>query len=135
MSLILYLPLTEGPGNQLYDIVKKTASKRKIELCRSIQELSDRLKRPIFDVEVTILLATDREDLLVITSLGDFLNRMKIILVLPDLDMETIALGHLLRPRFITWQDDDFAQLGMFLKNLLSLNHEPVNGTTKKQSM
>jgi hypothetical protein len=131
MAIILYLPLTEGPGKQIYAIVKRAASKRNVELYISIQDLSERLRQSVFDVNVIVLLAANRKDLLEITSLGDFLNGMRIILVLPDCDTETIAKGHLLRPRFIAWLGDDFAHVEMVLKKMLSIYDDPVNAMAK----
>jgi hypothetical protein len=126
MALILYLPLTEGPGKRLHTIVKRAASKRNIELYQSIQELSERLHRPVLDVKVAVLLATDREILLEVTYLGNLLNMMRIILILPDHDPATIAKGHLLRPRFIAWLDDDFSQVETCLIKMLSLYDDPA---------
>lgn len=126
MALMLYLPDAAEPGRQLYKIVRRAAEKRKVELYRSIGELSERPCRPVFDVNVVVLLAADREDLLEITSLGDLLKDMRIILVLPDHDRSTIAKGHLLRPRFMAWLDDDFAQVEIFLKKMISLYDHPV---------
>jgi len=127
MALILYLPVTDEPANQLYKIVKRAASKRKVELCRSIHELSERLSRPLFNFHISILFAADRKDLLAITSLGHFLSDMRIILVLPDHDPETIAKGHLLRPRFILWLDDDFTQMEIILKRMINLYDDPIH--------
>lgn len=133
MALILYLPLTDGPGEELYKVVKRAAVKSKVELYRSIEEISKRLRRPVFHVKAAVLLAADREDLRAITSLGDLLllRDMRIILVLPDHDPETIAKGHLLRPRFMAWLDDDFTALGMILKKILSLHDDPLHGTAR----
>lgn len=124
MTLILYLPLTEGAGRQLYEIAKRVVPKGNIELYRSIQELSGRLHRPLFGVKAAVLWAVDRENLVEITCLGCFLDETRIILVLPDHDPETIAKGHLLRPRFVAWQGDDFSRVETYLRNVLGLHEE-----------
>ena len=132
MSLILYLPRIEGPGKELYQTVKRAALPEKLERYRSINDLSHRLQRPIFDVNAAVLLATDQNQLQSLISLGDFIVEMRIILVLPDHDPDTIAQGHLLRPRFITWLDDNLSHVGIFLKKMLSLYVEPVRPPVRK---
>lgn len=134
MALILYLPETGGPEEELYRMVTATAFPKKVERYKSIQELSERLHQPIFDIKVTVILAADQKELQAITSLSDFLNDMKIILVLPDREPTTIAKGHLLRPRFIAWLDDDFTHVEIFLKRMLSLYGDSFEEAAKKRS-
>ena len=131
MAIMLYLPLMEGPGRELYGVVKAAASKRKIELYRTMPEFSERLHHPVCEIKVTVLLAADKSDLLKLTALGDFLKNMRIILILPDHEAETIAQGHLLRPRFMAWLDDNFAHVGTVLKKMLSLYDESVHRPPK----
>ena len=130
--MILYLPQVKGPGKELYQTVKKASANRELERYRSVQELSERLHRPIFDVQVAVLWAGDRSELDELVSLGDFLTGMRIILVLPDREATTIAQAHLLRPRFIAWLDEDLSCVETFLRKLLILSDEPVRPPVRK---
>jgi len=45
----------------------------------------------------------------------------RLILVLPDDDMETISLGHALRPRFVTYAESDFIDISAVLGKILGV--------------
>jgi len=94
---------------------------RKIETCRVFTDLRRRLLRPLSDLKVAVLLCMTKADLQDIFSLGDLLLDLKIILVLPDDDAETLVKAHHLRPRYLSWLDDDFLDIGVVLKKMIEL--------------
>jgi hypothetical protein len=121
MALILYLPDKNEAGAHLRMIIKGAIQKQKIETYHSIRQLSERLQKPIYDVKVAVFYAASREHLKAIIGLSDFLWDLKIILVLPDSDPITVTKAHMLRPRYVTWADEDFKDLGNVLNNLMEL--------------
>jgi len=48
---------------------------------------------------------------------------MRIILILPDEDNETITMGHTLFPRFSTYADSDFKDVAAVLKKMIRQGH------------
>lgn len=69
-----------------------------------------------------------------ILSLREFLHDRRIILVLPDSEPETVSLGHILRPRFITYGDSDYMDVSAILGkwgtvSSNSLSYKPGIGT------
>lgn len=121
MAVILYLPEHNGAGARLHRIVKEVLSERNIEWFGSLNEMSQRLHEPIPDVKIAILYLTNKQDLLRVCAMGDFLGDIRLILVLPDGNPETISKAHLLRPRFITYVDNSFDDLGLVLKQMYHL--------------
>ena len=50
-----------------------------------------------------------------ILELSELLHDRRIILVLPDSEPETVSLGHILRPRFITYGDSDYMDVSAIM--------------------
>lgn len=53
-------------------------------------------------------------------SFHELLIGRKIILVLPDRERNTLILGHMLRPRFITYNDGDFLEMASVLCHIIN---------------
>jgi hypothetical protein len=47
------------------------------------------------------------------------MSAVRLVLVLPDEEDETIALAHGLRPRFVTYADGDYSELREVLQKML----------------
>lgn len=114
--LLLYAPVSQGFGEQLQKMAEELVSKNNVELYQSIESLAHRLRQSANDLPMAVLYAANREDLSDIVSLRDLLRDVRIILVLPDRDENTIAQGHTLRPRFLTYADSDFADISAVLE-------------------
>ncbi|NVM57217.1 MAG: hypothetical protein HWN51_03755 [Desulfobacterales bacterium] len=74
-------------------------------------------------MDIAVLLAASREELSDILSIRDLLTDIRVILVLPDRDDDTIAKGHTLRPRFFTYADSDFVEIAAVLSKMLASNY------------
>jgi hypothetical protein len=121
MASILYLPSENASGRHLRALLKTAIPKKKFEICHSIGELSERLRKPHSPVRVAALFALSREEIGEILSLGDLMDDVKSILVLADDDRDTIMKAHTLRPRYITWVDTDFRIAVNVLRNMVAL--------------
>ena len=112
MRLLLYAPASEGVGERLQGMIEGLVPKNTMEVCRSIESLSRRLRQPADDLSIAaVLLAARSEDLLGLLSIRDLLRDVRIILILPDREANTIAQGHTLRPRFLSYTDSDFTDV------------------------
>ena len=122
MALLIYSAKTEGAGARLLRVIGLLLPENKFEICRSIGGLSKRLRQPVFNPTIAILLVSSREDLQNILSIRDLLWNTKIILIVPDTNPDTVAKGHILRPRFLCDCNSDFvdvaAVLSLMIKNL-----------------
>ena len=125
MASILYLPSDNGLGRRFTGLLEKVVPSRKFEICRSIHELSLSLHKPRLNLKMAILIAPRKDDFLDILSLREFLTDVKIFLVVPDEEKDTIAQAHTLRPRFITQLDRDLSAMGDVLNRMLSLYDPP----------
>jgi hypothetical protein len=74
-----------------------------IIMCKDIQQLRAALLKPAYNLLATILAISERQELLELIGIAKLLQTARIILILPDRELETILQGHELRPRFLTW--------------------------------
>ena len=121
MKILLYSKLKHGAGKLLENVVETVVPKERMEIHRTVDSLSRRLRQPANDLNIAILLTATGEDLLSILSIIDLLEDLRIILVLPDRDSDTISKGHRLRPRFLTYADSDLAEVGAVLERMLGV--------------
>jgi len=116
MRLLLYTPVSGGFGEQLQKEIGELIPINDVEVYRSIENLSQRLRQRAHDLSIALLHAARKQDLTDILSIRDF----RIILVLPDRDESTIAKGHTLRPRFLSYTDSSFTDVFSVLKKCLA---------------
>lgn len=95
------------------------------EVVHTPEGLAQRLRRPHNGLEVAVLLATGREKLRELQSLDQMLETLRIILILPDADPQTIALAHSLRPRYVTNIQGDFQDVAAVLRKILEVSRGP----------
>jgi hypothetical protein len=88
-----------------------------------VYSLSRRLRQPRHNLAVAVLVAASRQELLELLSIRDLLDGIRIILVLPDRQDDTIAKGHRLYPRFLTFADSDFLDVAAVLSKMLRNSH------------
>jgi hypothetical protein len=118
--VVIFFSTVRGePGERLLRIIESVVSKEKVKICRNIDALSRTLRRPRDCAAIAILLATSGKDLPDILSLRDLLLDIKIILVLPDSDPDTVSKGHILRPRFMSDCSSDFQEIAAVLKRMV----------------
>ena len=111
MNVVCYLDDHHESGSRLAALVQTYGSKAQVTICRTRDELTQRLLQPTQDIRAAVLLACDHQHLGLLLSLRDMLSNCRTILVLPDRDPSTVAQGHTLRPRLLTYMDADFVPL------------------------
>lgn len=118
MQIILYLSGDNTINQRLRQTVEASQNPGDIHVCRSILGLRERLLEMMHDGCLVVLLAATQTDLGELLRLSQLLFDFRIILVLPDQAQETLTLGHLIYPRFITYIDSDFQDLAAVLNKL-----------------
>ena len=87
-------------------------------VCRTLSDLSQSLRQPEEDLGVAVLLVSDQEDLQNIISIRHLFQTIRIILLLPNKEPETVVMAHQLRPRFLTGRNNDLAEVMAVLKKM-----------------
>ncbi len=120
MQVCHYNPLTNSQGKRLYQVVTSVASEAKTTTYRTIDELCHGLRQPMNGYRVAVILADTCEELSKIHGLLDWFWNCRIILILPDHKRETVSNGWKLFPRFISYIDSDFNDVGAVLEKMLA---------------
>ncbi len=59
-------------------------------------------------------------------AIRDFLSDIRMIVVLKDQEKDTITKAHRLYPRYITYADSDFIDVGAVLTKMMFLTHKAI---------
>jgi hypothetical protein len=110
---------TGTAGERLQRVIQELVPKEKLEIYRSFEAFSERLRRPMEDIPVAVILAASEDDLLTILSISHLLYDVRFILILPDREDPTVAIGHSLRPRFLSYTDSDFREVAAVLGKMI----------------
>ena len=106
--------------------VNNVIPESKIELFKRLDDLRERLRRPVEPDSITVLSASNREELQQMQMLRRLLPEIYVILVIPDRKKSTIGLAHRLLPRFLSQQNDSFIDLSKVLNKMyINSQHSP----------
>lgn len=119
-NIMVYSKAKNGIGAKLQKAVETVLPRATVETFHSISRLSERLQRPALNFPIVVLLAMNREDLEHIVAIQELLFDSRIVLVLPDKEDDTLALGHTLRPRFVSYHDSSFKDVGSVLNKMMN---------------
>ncbi len=89
-----------------------------VEIHRTIRDLEERLRRPLNDPTIAILVADTREALKELIVIRSLLSNVRMILVLPDRETETVATGHSMHARFLTYLDSNPVEVELVLNRM-----------------
>jgi hypothetical protein len=119
--------LCTAPSHQvtskLKGIIQSISTESNIIAVTSTRDLLHILHKPMNGVDAVIIFRASRKGLNALMNLRDELHRLPLILILPDQKNQTIANGHSLRPRFLSYMDSDFSDVRDVLRNILKKQH------------
>jgi hypothetical protein len=123
MKLLFYAPVGDAVGERLRKMIEALVPEGEREMCRTLDALSRMLLQPKYDLGIVVLLASTREELWKLLSIRDLLDDVRIVLVLPDREDDTITKGHILRPRFVTYTDGNFVDIAAVINKMRGSTH------------
>src|SRR4030042_4468410 len=124
MQLLLYSSGDDQDEKRLEAAVYKVIPESKIERFKRLDDLRESLRRPVEPDSIAVFLASNREELKQMKLLRRLLIEIYIVLVIPDRKKNTIALAHLLLPRFLSQVHSDFTDLNIvFNKMYINSQH------------
>lgn len=115
MTVFLLADSKSEAKNILVRILDIIIPSNEIIMLEDTGELECCLRSQFYINLMTILLPADIEELMRIIALQNLFGDIPIILILPDRQKNTIALGHKLRPRFVAYADGDFSDVATVL--------------------
>lgn len=119
MTVLYYTSKNSDISVRLLQVIEILATKEQTEIYQSVSSLSLRLREPSPYKEIAVLLADTRDDLLEILSIRDLLEGIRVIIVLPDREADTVSNAYTLFPRYLSYTDSDFNDVSAVLKKML----------------
>jgi hypothetical protein len=119
MKILYYNSSHSETGNSFFGFVESSCDVNSIAICRDHDDLTRRLCELKQDIALVIIFAADRDDLTKLFLIRELLYDLRLILILPDMDEETVAQGHRLRPRFLSSIHHDFSQAAAVISKML----------------
>jgi hypothetical protein len=102
-------------------VVESVVPRENIEVFGDLQSLSARLREPLEEEAVLILfIPANPDDLQEILSIRHLLENVRTIVVAPNQETDTVAMAHMLRPRFLTYAGEDLRTLTSVLYKMTS---------------
>lgn len=122
MNVLFYTAIRTPSSERLKRSINATNSLQTLTDCKDLTELIDFFRTPDPLPHVVVLQVATRQELGTFEVFRLRLEHVFFILVLPDAKEETVARGHLLRPRFIAYEDSDFSEVVAVLNRLGAKN-------------
>jgi hypothetical protein len=119
LKAILYISESGEVEDRLRRMLQASTQKTDWIICRTVGSLSQIIMQNSTEITIAVLAALNAKDLLELVSIGDLLSDLRIILIAPDGDKETVAGAHTLRPRFLTYVDRTFDEIAAVVKKML----------------
>ncbi len=127
MNIIFYLPETTEVGKRIQKIVEKIEFQAETEVYRDMDGLSYRLRQPKAVPTIATILAATQKDLKELTSIQHLLSGIPTVVILPDREKETTAVGYTFSPRFLTYVDSNLDEIVAVLDKMVKYyNHEKL---------
>ncbi len=120
MNLFIYTPLEDDGSRRLMDAAISCEEVGTKEIFNSFESLENRLHKPNFEETIVILHLTNKKELSSALSIKDLLHDKKLILILPDREASTMSQGHRLFPRYVSYADSDFSDVGSVLNKMIA---------------
>ena len=118
MRLLLYYTSNTGVGESVRKIIQPLMSADKLEIFRTVESFSLRIRRLSLSDTIVVLVAANLGELQSLLNMTDILSDNRVILILPDHEEKTVACGHKFFPRFLSYADSDLTDLLAVLSKL-----------------
>lgn len=105
MQLIIFASPLNMIGQNLQKEMQGMTDWIQLNTFGDIPSLVIHLRQPMREDTLCILIPADNHDLLRLKTIRHLMRDMRLLLILPNRQSETISDGHSLRPRFVSYVD------------------------------
>lgn len=114
----LFFSSRDDLSGTLKTAVRQAIPDSRIELFDKLEDLEARLRTPVEPDSIAVLSVSNRKELQKMQLLRQLLPEIYVVLIIPDRKKSTLALAHLLLPRFLARQGSDFGDLKIVLHKM-----------------
>ncbi len=125
MKVLIYAKQSSTRLELLRRVIEKVITEDEIKEFNNVNILCKQFKKSTITENyeaITILFIGDRKELQKLLEIHSQLKETRIILILPDKEIETIQSGHKLLPRYLDFIDSNFIEVGEVLKKMNQAN-------------
>lgn len=115
----MYTTAAEKVARQVKQALEPSIPEGILETYRSASNFQQRLRQPKDGRTIVILLLARPEDFLDVLAMRHLFRDALTVVVVPDTEEETIAMAHLLRPRYLTYIDGNFSGLSTVIDKMI----------------
>jgi len=134
-EILVYSKVLNDTETELHAFLQTLIPGKTVPIYRTIEGLSSRFSTPLGETAIGVFLVSDAEDLRNIISIQPMLSNIKIILILPDRDRQTITEAHNLHPRFLDYRDSDLSNVRSVLAKMIETESAMSNTVNLKDSV
>lgn len=118
MQALYYAVPEDRNASKIRQNIEEAMPEAHIECHTTVGGLKDRLLRGLDKKTVVVVSITSEEDLIDTYFIQHLLSKVFLIVLLPDRECHTVAMGHRLHPYFMCCTDDGLARLTEVLKSI-----------------
>lgn len=118
-KIIFCTPQADSSTEKLLGILYSAVPHAPLEIYCRTRLLKKRLLGPKADISSAVLMVTSTREMEAIMPLQPLLEGVPVLLVLPDNDRDTIAMGHRFSPRLLTYRDGDLSDVAQVATMIL----------------
>jgi hypothetical protein len=126
MRLLFYAPPFNTSARGLYKNLCILEGVHHSEYIGSMNGLMRHLRTPLGISTIGLIWPANQGELSKLLALRYLFRDMRIVLVLPDHEPQTISAGHLLRPRFICHADGEMTDVEAVVAKMTSTQQIPA---------
>jgi hypothetical protein len=127
MNIIFYCTGKERYCDNFSSLIASYSRQKRVEIYKDIGTLSHKIKQPHRNKTVAVICAETFEDLVDIYMIKHLFSRVAFILILPDNEKDTLAMGSLLRPLFTFSIGSNISDINTALQRLMAREHPDNN--------
>ncbi|MGD0234385.1 MAG: hypothetical protein ABSC55_07560 [Syntrophorhabdales bacterium] len=131
-EIIFFIPNKNDAEKRLMGAVERLVPTLSMKICRNSYSLRRRLLPGGNSPSAVVILAATKQDLLSVMPLRELLLSFRIIMVLPDSDDVTLAMGWGMWPRFVSYADGDFRDVAGVLNKIVGTTPRQAKGALKR---
>ncbi len=120
MHIHLFISEKAPAGERLRAALRDVLSGLSVIQYSRIEAFDQVIPSHFNEAAVAVVMVGENEELARLADKKGILEKTRTILILPDNGKEALTMGHLLRPRFLTFMSSDFSDVAAVLTHIKS---------------
>ena len=132
--MLFFIPTRDDAEKRLMRAVESLVPRANVRIYRNLDGFRRKLLFSHGSPSAVVILAVTIQDLLSIVPIRDLLLSLRVIVVLPDSDDVTLAIGWGIWPRFVSYADGDLRDVAAVLGNIVVAvpDQEKAKGASRR---